>query len=291
MTAVDILIIGGSGFVGSKLVEEALKAGLNTAYTYSNNQLTFLATSFQVRIEGGNALEACIVKTQPRTIIYCAVPPPNSDEFLHNVVSVQGVQRVCTSLKDLENCKLIYISTNAVFSGQDGSYKESDLADPEKRHDQYRAYAMTRAQGEKVALNSWHNTIVARTSDVNGKDQANNLNPRIASLLAQLEAGNEVERSTNAFISPTLVDNLAECLLEISGDDFTYHGILHLAGSEQISYYDFACRIAEKAKLDKNLIKPESLKMWNISLDARYSQSLLRTRLLNVEEQLSAIFS
>ena len=40
-----------------------------------------------------------------------------------------------------------------------------------------------------MALDSWHNTIVARTSDVNGKDQAGNLNPRIASLLAKFEAG------------------------------------------------------------------------------------------------------
>jgi dTDP-4-dehydrorhamnose reductase len=290
MKAFDILIIGGSGFVGSKLVEVALKAGLRVAYSYSSNQLAPTAISFHLDIQDGQALESHIVKKQPRCIVYCAVPPPKSDEHLYDAVSVQGVERVCAALKNLENCKLIYVSTNAVFSGQDGPYKETDIPDAEKRHDQYRIYAMTRAQGEQVALNSWHNTIIARTSDVNGKDQVGNLNPRLANLLTQLEAGNDVERSKNAFISPTLVNNLAESLLEISGQNFIYRGILHLAGSQQISYFDFACLIAEKVKANKTLIKPEFSKVWNISLDTCYTQSLLRTPLLNVEEQLSAIF-
>jgi dTDP-4-dehydrorhamnose reductase len=275
MTAFDILIIGGSGFVGSELVDVALKAGLNVAYTYSRDQLELPATSFQLQIQDGQELEACIAKTQPRCIVYCAVPPPKSDEYLHEVVSVQGVERICASLKNLENCKLIYISTNSVFSGQDGPYKESDIPDPEKRHDQYRIYGLTRAQGERVALNSWHNTIVARTSDVNGKDKTGKLNPRLANLLAQLEAGNTVERSKNAFISPSLVDNLADCLFEISRRDFTYRGVLHLAGSQQINYFDFACLIAEKVKADKTLIKAEFSQVWNISLDTFYTQSVL----------------
>jgi dTDP-4-dehydrorhamnose reductase len=291
MTAVDILIIGGSGFVGSKLVEAALKARLNVAYTYSKNQLVLPATSYQVQIQNDQALETCIAKTQPQCIIYCAVPPPKSDEYLHELVSVRGIQRVCTSLKNLENGKLIYISTNSVFSGQDGPYKESDIPDPEKRYDQYRIYGLTKAHGERVALNSWENTIVVRTSDVNGKDQAGKLNPRLANLLAQLEAGNAIERSKNAFISPSLVDNLAGSLLEISGQNFTYRGVLHLAGVQQISYLDFACLVAAKAKLDKTLIKPEFSKVWNIGLDTCYSQSLLRTPFLNIEEQLSIIFS
>jgi nucleoside-diphosphate-sugar epimerase len=49
MTAFDILIIGGSGFVGSELVDVALKAGLNVAYTYSRDQLELPATSFQLQ--------------------------------------------------------------------------------------------------------------------------------------------------------------------------------------------------------------------------------------------------
>jgi dTDP-4-dehydrorhamnose reductase len=291
MTAFDVLIIGGSGFVGSKLVDVALTAGLNVAYTYSKNQLALPATSFQVRIQDRQELETCIAKTQPHCIVYCAVPPPKSDEYLHEVISVQGVERICSSLKKLENCKFIYLSTNSVFSGQDGSYKETDTPDPEKRHDQYRIYGLTKTKGEIVALDSWHNTIVARTADVNGKNQANQLNQRLVKLLAQLEAGNPFERSMNAFISPTLVDNLADCLLEISRRDFIYRGVLHLAGSQQMNYFDFACLVAEKVKADKTLIKAEFANVWNIGLDTRYTQSVLRTPFLTVDEQLSKIFS
>jgi nucleoside-diphosphate-sugar epimerase len=107
MAAFDILIIGGSGFVGSKLVAVALKAGLNVAYTYSRNRLEFPAVSYQLRIQDSQELEVFLAKTQPRCIVYGAVPPPKSDEYLHEAVSVHGVERICASLKNLEDCKLI----------------------------------------------------------------------------------------------------------------------------------------------------------------------------------------
>jgi dTDP-4-dehydrorhamnose reductase len=291
MTSFDILVIGGSGFVGSKLVEVALRNGLNTSYTYLNKPLKLPATAFQLQVQDWKSLEACITETQPLCIVYCAVPPPNREDYLHEVVNVQSVVKVCALLKNMDNSRLIYISTNAIFSGQEGPYKENDIPDPDKRHDQYRAYALTKARGEQVALASWDNTIVARTSDVNGKDEAGRLNPRLANLAAELRAGNRVERSKIAFISPTLVDHLAEALLEISRPDFSYRGILHLAGREQISYFDFACRIAEKIHADPKLIQPEFSRIWNIGLDTTYSQSILRTPFPNVEEQLLTIFS
>ncbi len=290
MANVDLLVIGGSGFVGAKVVEAALQAGRNVAYTYASHKIHLPVTSFQVNIQDKHSLEACVAETQPRNIIYCAVPHPGSDKELHEIVSVEGVKRLLSAKRKSSQCKFIYVSTNSVFSGKCGPYSERMKPDPDERHDQYRSYAISRANGEQVALSNWPNTIVVRTADVNGNDVQGKLNPRLINLLEQFQAAKPMDRLCNAYISPTLVDNLAAGLLEVSDEGFEYQGILHIAGSEQVSYYEFARLIARQIRADEQLVKADHSRQWNISLDTIYTQSLLKTRLLGVQEQISAIF-
>ncbi len=285
----DLLVIGGSGFIGAKLTQAAVKAGYIVAYTYSRHIADSPATPFQVRIEEEGALEECVTETQPRNIIYCALP--QGDNSLHYAVSIKGVSRAIATLAQSSHCKFIYISTNAVFSGKHGPYYENDKPDPEERFDQYRLYAQTRAAGEQVALSNWPNTIVVRTADVNGRDLEGNLNPRLAAIVEQLQAGQEIQRLVNCYISPSLVDNVIEGILEITNYNFNYRGILHLAGSQPISYYEYARLVAHHIHADKNLVKADMTKTWNISLDVAFTQRLLKTQLLNVECQLATIFA
>jgi dTDP-4-dehydrorhamnose reductase len=288
--ASDLLVIGGSGFVGGKLVEAALRVGQDVAFTFASHEIPLLAAkAYQVKIHTGMELEACLADARPRTVIYCAVPHPGSDPELHDAVSVEGIRRVIPALQP--SCRLIYVSTNAVFSGQHSPNREDSIPDPETRNDLYRHYAITRRQGEQIALENWPNTIVARTADVNGKDVHGCLNPRLVKLIEPFQAGKEVERLSNAFISPTWVDHLAAALLEISQPGFAYRGVLHLAGSEQISYFDFARKLARQIGCDERLVKADPSRTWNISLDTTFTQSILKTRLMGVQEQLISIFS
>ena len=145
--------------------------------------------------------------------------------------------------------------------------------------------------GEQIALNSWHNTIVVRTADVNGKDTEGKLNTRLINLIEQLKSGQEIQRLSLAYISPTLVDNLVDGIMEVVNEEFDYRGILHIAGSQRITYYEFARALTKFVKTDDSLIKPDKSKVWDYSLDVSFTQSMLNTRLLNVEEQFRKIFS
>ena len=232
---------------------------------------------------------------QPRRIIYCAVP--RGDEMLHHAVSVEGVHRVLAILKKTSlSARFIYVSTNSVFSGLRGLNREIDIPDPENRNDQYRIYAMTRAEGERVTLTSWSNAIVVRTSNVEGRDIQGNLNPRLESLVEALNKGQSVSRFVNRIISPTLVDNFADAVLEIMSGDFSYRGILHVAGSQPLTDYEYACALARFLQVNETLVKTDKVeissptRILNISLDVSFTQSLLRTQLMNVEEQLARIF-
>ena len=295
MQPVDLLIIGGSGFVGSKLVQAAIKIGWRVAYTYRAHSLPLLIPAFQVNLLERESLEACITEARPSKVVYCAVP--RGDESMHRAVSVEGVTRLLDTLEKASiPAQLIYVSTNSVFSGWSASNCENDPPDPEKQSEPYRIYAMTRRAGERVTLAGWSNAIVVRTSNVEGRDIHGNLNPRLASLVDALKKGFSVPRFTNRIISPTLVDNFAEAVLEILSADFSYRGILHVAGNQPLSDYDYALCLARHLRIDESLVKTNQAetsspsKIWNISLDVSFTQSLLKTRLLNVAQQLAVTF-
>ena len=184
-TAVDLLVIGGSGFVGANLIQVALHSGLRVAYTYANHKLKLPVDSFQVNLQEASTLEACIVETKPGNIVHCAIP--RGDEKIHQAVSVASVSRIISTLDRSFPSRLIYVSSNSVFTGDKGQYREVDIPDAEKRNDEYRAYALTRATGEQVALKEWSNSIVVRTSDVNGKDVYGNLNARLEKIVNKLK--------------------------------------------------------------------------------------------------------
>lgn len=91
---------------------------------------------------------------------------------------------------------------------------------------------------------------------------------------------------------------MAQAILEIISPDFAYRGILHLAGSERTTDYAYSCHLAQHLGVDETLVQKNYLADEPLlangpsdnSLDTHFTQSLLRTRLLNVAEQLALIF-
>lgn len=298
-----ILVIGGSGFIGGRLVAAATEAGFNTAYTYLNHPPDLQATSYRVDLaQEDGLLEASLSDYRPQIVVYSAVPPfvyANGEE-LHQKVSVDAVRRTLNILGQVApDALFIYVSTNMVFGGGRGLYRENDSPDAELRYDPYRSYGLTKLAGERATLENWPNSLIARTAVVYGKDISGALYPRVAAMVASLQAGQELVRFQDRYITPTLVDNFVEALLETTAPDFSYRGVLHLAGSERITDYEYAVYLARQLGLDEKLIKTESMSaapaMVNSprdnSLAVSFTQSLLQTRLLGVREQLAYLFS
>jgi dTDP-4-dehydrorhamnose reductase len=293
-----ILLIGGSGFVGSHVMQLALQNNLSAAYTYCSHPLPINAPAYPVDIGQGDDLERCIQETRPTAIIYSAVTQTWLDEKLQTEISLTGVERVIAALqKQNSQARLIYVSTNSVFSGIDGPYPETYPPDPYIRQDQYRFYGIGRALGEQAALEKWENTLVARTAHVEGRTLSGELNPRMAREVEALRSGQPLKRFCNRILSPTLVDNLAQALLEIAAPDFPYRGILHLAGSQSLSNFEYSQKIAMVLGCDVANIEPNWFEntyqpphaINNIALDVAFTQKLLKTRLLDVNELLSSV--
>lgn len=296
MSKVDVMVIGGSGFIGSHLVKAVAKEGYSVAYTYNKNTPHLPGHSCQIALDQEKKLEECIEKNRPSIIIYCAKPKLSSDESLHYKVNVEGVGRVLASINYSNNVLFVYLSTSAIFSGKAGPYTESSKPDPEVRTS-LKAYALTKFEGEKVALGNWSNTIVVRLSRVNGRDIHGNLNHRISDSLNQLLLGKTLSRYSNRYISPILVDNLVNAFIEIVDPNFSYRGILNFAGKQRLTDYDYWLCIARHVGIKEDLIVRDYLLSSTAnktaadnSLDTTFAQIQLSTRFLNVDEQLILMF-
>ena len=129
---------------------------------------------------------------------------------LTNVVGTDNV--VKSAFK--KNIFVIYISTDYVFRGKQGNYKEGDRPDPTTY------YGQTKWEPEKYVLGYGKSTVI-RTSFIQGDEW-----PHPAAF----------EDKFSSFVK---VNQLVEALIKIVEDQYRPLGLLHVAGKRK-SFYEMA---------------------------------------------------
>lgn len=299
----DLLILGGSGFVGARLALAARTAGMRVAGTHRTRALPPGIPGYAVDLCDLNAVTALLDETRPRVVVHCAVSytPTSLDEATQMASSADSTRALTSALRALSLAtRIVYVSTNAIFSGMHGPYREADLPDPEVRQDAYRFYGLARRAGEIEVLTAWEDSIVARTASVDGLDASGELNPRMQATLGRLRSGQPYPRFVDRVISPTLVDSLVAALLEIARPEFALPQVtgrvLHLAGSQMLTDFEYARAIAAHLGIDgadireDHYLPPGAPGQYNIALDVARTQTLLRTPFSDIDLMLERIF-
>jgi len=145
--------------------------------------------------------------------------------------------------------QMIHISTDAVFDGTKGDYRESDTPNP------LNVYARTKREGEQVVIEANPRALVAR---VNFYGWSMSGTRSLAEFFVNhLAAGKSVKGFTDVLFCPLMVLDLADLLLEAAEQKL--HGIYHLVGAQAMSKFDFGTAIAHKFGFDSTLITPASV--------------------------------
>jgi dTDP-4-dehydrorhamnose reductase len=294
---VDILILGASGFIGGRVAQAAKAAGKSAAGTALLRPLPEGVPGGALDVHDQPALVACLRACRPRALVYSILSWDLNSPEAQTRASVDGLRAVMHALRGAYPAgdpapRLVYLSTNAVFSGRPGPHREDELPDPQNRRDAYRFYGAARRAGEDAALAEWPEALVARTANVDGRDAWGAINPRLAGLIAPLRAGQPLARFVDRVISPTLVDALAGALVEVCDPAFRPPPgrILHLAGSQPATDYAYALRLAARLGVDPGLVREDyCVPPVDISLDVTETQRWLRARLPGVDGLLAAV--
>ncbi|MGZ4863905.1 MAG: dTDP-4-dehydrorhamnose reductase [Halobacteriota archaeon] len=279
-----VLITGASGLLGSALLRAASQTGVIAIAAYNRHPLN---GGLQMDITDQSQVDTTIRRVDPDYIIHTAaftdVDVCEIEPKLAWDINALGTKNVADGCEEY-GAKLIYISTDYVFDGEDGPYSEEAPTHP------INVYGESKLAGERFALNNSVNTV-ARVCVLYGPNKPNFVTWVINSLRAQTP----INIVTDQYNTPTYVGNCARALLRMCELGLT--GVYHVSGREQLNRYAFACAIADIFALDKKLINgttTDSLRQrarrpMNSSLSVAKAERALGMRLAHVHEGLTLL--
>ena len=242
-----VFITGGSGLFGGRVAEIAEEKEGYEVYTgYCHTKPEF-GEPVEFDLTKNEDLEV-IYKIKPEIIIHTAaltnVDACEADKELAYEINVEGTRRMAEIANEF-GAFLVYVSTDYVYSGDKGMYKEEDEPNPIDN------YGYTKLMGEKYC------DCIARPCVIYGAKPASGKVNFALWLIDKLKNREEVKIVTDQFITPTLNTNLAKMLLEVVERELKE--IFHLAGATRVSRYEFALQIADTFGLDGSLIIPSRM--------------------------------
>jgi dTDP-4-dehydrorhamnose reductase len=146
--------------------------------------------------------------------------------------------------------RFVLVSTDMVFDGRKGDYREDDPTGP------INTYGCSKVEAEKRVMVAHPEAVVARSALVYGKPMARG-NSFSEKILEKVLSNRTVSLYTDQIRTPVLVTDLARALLDLAGGRFS--GIVHLGGSEKTDRYAFGLRFAEIRGFPPDLLRPATM--------------------------------
>ena len=258
----NILILGANGMLGQKLFKRLSQdEKLNVWGTIRDKNLeSFFANHLKPKLisdidcsESLDKLNNVIKTIKPDILINCiGITKKNSSERLRtNLIKINALlPHKLLEICNLENCRLIHISTDCVFSGKKGNYSEVDPPDP------IDLYGMSKLLGEF----SNHKHLTIRTSLIGFEFQT-----KRGLLEWFLSRKKECFGYSNAFFSGLTTLELSKVIESYILKTSDIHGLYNIA-SPIISKADLLSILAKVFK-KKIIIKKINEPKINRSLD------------------------
>ena len=256
MSAKKILITGSNGLLGQKLIHLILD--------HSNHKL--LATSKgENRVQSRQDFNYCSMDITNNDEVVSVVSDFNPDVIINtaamtNVDACESNREQCVAMNvhgvqhlvdvSIENdIHLIHLSTDFVFDGDSGPYKEDDTPNP------LSFYGASKYDSEQILINSdLKNWAIARTIIIYGHVENMSRSNIVLWAKGALEQQTPINIVDDQFRSPTYAADLAKGCLLIA--EKQANGIFHLSGKDSMSILELVENVADFYGLDKNNINP-----------------------------------
>jgi dTDP-4-dehydrorhamnose reductase len=197
-----------------------------------------------------DSVKATLAKYRPDVIVHSgAVSKPDECELNKEAAFLTNVTATTYLLKEAQKQKsfFVYISTDFVFSGQKGMYKEDDERQP------VNYYGETKLLAEDEVMQYEFGWSIVRTVLVYGKPKLSRQN-LLTNTANALKEGKPLKIFNDQVRTPTYVEDLAGAIVSIINKKA--RGVYHISGSDVRTPYQMAVAVAEYLQLDSSLITP-----------------------------------
>jgi len=232
----NLLIFGGSGFLGGELVRQATASGHTVAATFASRPGDQAgATWLRTDLRNPGEVEATVGEVRPTAVVNTAYR--KSDWATTADGAVRGAMAATG-----RGARLVHVSSDAVFSGARVRYDESAAPDPTT------PYGAAKAAAETAIRLLAPTAVIARTSLIIGDGGSGH-----ESLVHDLSTGRrDGVLFTDDVRCPVHVSDLAAALLELAWSDHT--GVRHVAGADAVSRHELGVLIARRDGLDPSTL-------------------------------------
>ena len=251
-----VLITGANGLLGQELVlltsrfpaYDVLATGRDAAPRFKGASCGYAPLD----ITDAGAVQHLFQDFTPTVVVNCAAMTQVDDCETDrdacweiNTVAVENLARQCRAV----GARLVQVSTDFVFDGENGPYREEDRPAPVNFYG--KAKLASENAVRDAGLDRW---AIARTVLVYGTGEALRRANFALWVIDKLSKGEVINVVTDQWRTPTYAPDLAAGIEQIVRYGKT--GIYHLSGRELVSIYDFAQTIAGVLDLDASLIHP-----------------------------------
>jgi len=234
-----VLLFGATGYVGARLAVE-LGTALEVIGVRRRSPPAGPIRRWEICPATPAGIEELVLRIAPRYVVNAAaeavIESCESDPDRAHRLNVELPAALARAASIL-GARLVHLSTDQVFDGTRGPYREEDPPNP------ISAYGLSKLGGEERILSSDADAVVLRLNLVYGPSPG----PRGGStgdLVERARAGEEIRLFTDEFRSPVHVGDAARALREILSG--RHRGILHLGGPDRLSRFDLGAAILER---------------------------------------------
>jgi dTDP-4-dehydrorhamnose reductase len=285
-----LLITGASGLYGSKLASFAVAKNWEV-YSSDVQQQPVAGTFVKMDISNKDVVDETFRRVKPDVVVHAAtltdVDKCETNKELAWKINVEGTKNIVEAAQRTSSF-VVYLSTDYVFSGEKGDYKETDMPDP------INYYGLTKLKAEEI-VKTQGEYFIGRPSVIYGSTPAAGKVNFVLWVIETMRKSEHVKIITDQWNTPTLNTNLAEMTLEVAERRLT--GTYHTCGATRVSRYEFAQQIAQTFDLDPSLIESavSSQFSWpakrpmDSSLDTTKAQQTLQCKPLEMAEALKRL--
>ena len=248
-----ILTTGSNGLLGQKLTEKILAEGRVKLVATSKGTNRYPVKNgygyAEMDILNTAQVREVIERYNPDAIVHTAamtnVDTCEANKALCRQLNVDAVQTLI-SICEEKNIQLIHLSTDFVFDGANGPYKEEDAVNPVSY------YGESKVLAEELVKNSKTNWAILRTILVYGITSDMSRSNIVLWTKEALEKASPINVVNDQWRMPTLAEDLAEaCLLAVEKNA---KGIYHVSGKDYMSIADLVRKVADFWRLDQSFI-------------------------------------